>query len=112
MCRFPDGTKVASGFFESKAVGCDEWGVSADAEGDSVKSVSFSPDGTKVASGTEDWRGEAVGCDEWDCLQTLEGHLFCDQCVVSPDGTKLASGSVDTQSICGKTLECRSAAEE
>ena len=29
-----------------------------------VESVSFSPDGTKVASGSRQ-DGEAVGCDEW-----------------------------------------------
>ena len=39
----------------NKTVGCDEWGVFADAGGHSrpVTSVAFSPDGTKVAS--ESW---------------------------------------------------------
>ena len=40
---------------DGEAVGCDERGVSADAGGgmeDFVWSVSFSPDGTKVASGS------------------------------------------------------------
>ena len=57
----PDGTKVASGSLQTggdgEAVGCDEWGVSADAGGAfliCVNSVSFSPDGTKVASGSTD----------------------------------------------------------
>ena len=36
-------------------------------------SVSFSPDRTKVASGSMTVR-EAVGCDSGECLQTLEGH--------------------------------------
>ena len=55
----------------------DLWTVSADAEGHSdwVISVSFSPDGTKLASGCPDT------VKVWDvmsgqCLQTLEGHSY------------------------------------
>ena len=32
---------------------------------DWARSVSFSPDGTKVASGSYDHTVKAVGCDEW-----------------------------------------------
>ena len=62
---------------------------------DSVYSVSFSPDGTKVASGS--YREVKL----WDvtsgeCLQTLEGHSGWVRSVsFSPDGTKIASGSRD-----------------
>ena len=53
----PDGTKIVSGGRRRRgeAVGCCEWGVSADAGGhsDYVSSnpVSFFSDGTKIASG-------------------------------------------------------------
>ena len=62
---------------------------------DSVYSVSFSPDGTKVASGS--YREVKL----WDvtsgeCLQTLEGHSDLVRSVsFSPDGTKVASVSWD-----------------
>ena len=62
---------------------------------DFVYSVSFSPDGTKVASGS--YREVKL----WDvtsgeCLQTLEGHSYLVWSVsFSPDGTKVASGSYD-----------------
>ena len=58
-----------------------------------MKSVSFSPDGTKVASGS--YREVKL----WDvtsgeCLQTLEGHShYVNSVSFSPDGTKVASGS-------------------
>ena len=62
-----------------------------------VWSVSFSPDGTKVASGSYD---ETVKL--WDvtsgekCLQTLEGHSwYVNSVSFSTDGTKVASGSTD-----------------
>ena len=62
----------------------------------SVNSVSFSPDGTKVASGS--FREVKL----WDvasgeCLQTLEGHSYysVNSVSFSPDRTKVASGSYD-----------------
>ena len=48
-----------------------------------VNSVSFSPDGTKVASGSSDKTVKLWDVTSGECLQTLEGHSDgCDQCVV------------------------------
>ena len=67
-----------------------------------VRSVSFSPDGTKVASGSDDetvklWDVDPRSKESGKCLQTLEGHSdYSVMCVsFSPDGTKVASGSAD-----------------
>ena len=48
----------------------------------SVNSVSFSPDGTKVASGSDDKTVKLWDVTSGECLQTLEGHSDCEQCVV------------------------------
>ena len=62
-------------------------------EGQHVHSVLFSPDGTKVASGSE--TGQKLWDDEWGVSQTLEGHSSDVKSVsFSPDGTKVASGSM------------------
>ena len=79
-------------------MGCDEWGVSADAGGAfcGMNSVSFSPDGTKIASASNDKTVKLWDVTSWECLQTLEGHSDRVESVsFSPDGTKVASGSWD-----------------
>ena len=59
-----------------------------------VFSVSFSPDGTKVASGSDDKTVKLWDVTSGECLQTLEGHSSTVTSVsFSPDGTKVASGS-------------------
>ena len=61
-----------------------------------VWSVSFSPDGTKVASGSRDNTVKLWDVTSGECLQTLEGHSSNVNSVsFSPDGTMVASGSSD-----------------
>ena len=79
-----------------------------------VNSVSFSPDGTKVASGSNDNTVKLWDVTSGECLQTLEGHShYVNGVSFSPDGTKVASGSWDkavklwdvTSGQCLQTLE-------
>jgi WD40 repeat protein len=58
--------------------------------------VAFSPDGTQLASGSEDKRIKLWQVSSGNCLNTLEGHQNLVRSVAfSPDGTLLASGSDD-----------------
>ena len=79
-----------------------------------VRSVSFSPDGTKVASGSLDETVKLWHATSGECLRTLEGHSSYVMSVsFSLDGTKVASGSWDktvklwdvTSGECLQTLE-------
>ena len=77
----------------------------------SARSVSFSPDGTKVASGFEDNTVKLWDVTSGECLQTLEGHS--DEVMSVSFSTKVASGSGDrtvklwdvTSGECLQTLE-------
>ncbi|MGE4168377.1 MAG: hypothetical protein AB7E68_02420, partial [Candidatus Babeliales bacterium] len=63
---------------------------------DSVFSVAWSPDGTKLASGSWDKTIKIWNAQTGTELQTLTGHTgFVHSVAWSPDGTKLASGSYD-----------------
>ena len=63
---------------------------------EAVNSVSFSPDGTKVASGSNDDAVKLWDVTTGECLQTLEGHVEeVNSVSFSPDGRKVASGSND-----------------
>ena len=61
-----------------------------------VWSASFSPDSSKIASGSDDKTVKLWDVTSGECLQTLKGHSDIVWSVsFSPDGTKVASGSDD-----------------
>lgn len=105
----PDGTKLVSCIRESVKI----WDAISGSELNSLKGnidtvhcVSFSPDGSKVISGSGSWGG--LGREEgrdavrmWDVftgseIQVLLGHENKVHAVsFSPDGTEIVSGSTD-----------------
>ena len=67
-------------------------------------SVSFSPDGTKVASGSKDTTVKLWDVTSGECLQTLEGHsLDVTSVSFSPDGTR---GCVGVLGQYGEAVGC------
>ena len=62
-----------------------------------VNSVAYSPDGTKIISGSSDKTVKIWNANTGECLQTLEGHTEWVRSVAySPDGTRIVSGSGDS----------------
>ncbi|MBL4634102.1 MAG: hypothetical protein JKY56_09525, partial [Kofleriaceae bacterium] len=58
--------------------------------------VSFSPDGTMLATGGDGHKIQIWSTSDWTRLRTLDGHDGTVRCLVfSPDGTKLVSGGND-----------------
>ncbi|MEE1226930.1 MAG: hypothetical protein UHM08_07510 [Bacteroidales bacterium] len=63
---------------------------------DFVHSVAYSPDGTRIISGSRYGTIKIWEANTGECLNTLEGHLDEVRYVAfSPDGTKIISGSDD-----------------
>ena len=63
----------------------------------SVVSVAFSPDGSKIASGSFDYTIKIWDVKTGKCLRTLTGHdYFVKSVCFSPDGKFLLSGSWDS----------------
>ncbi|MEE1323966.1 MAG: PEGA domain-containing protein, partial [Bacteroidales bacterium] len=64
---------------------------------DLVYSVAYSPDGTKIISGSRDDNIKIWDANTGQCLKTLEGHAWSSvqSVAYSPDGTKIISGSAD-----------------
>ena len=61
-----------------------------------VYSVRFSPDGTRIASGSRDQTIRLWDASTGEQLDTLKGHTFDVTSVsFSPDGKRIASGSRD-----------------
>ena len=61
-----------------------------------VSSVAYSPDGTKIVSGSTDNTIKIWDTNTGECLQTLMGHSKSVYAVAySPDGRKIISGSYD-----------------
>ena len=64
---------------------------------ESVNSVAYSPDGTKIISGSGDKTIKIWDANTGECLNTLEEHSKeVDSVAYSSDGTKIISGSDDT----------------
>ncbi|MBQ2387231.1 MAG: hypothetical protein II300_08135, partial [Bacteroidales bacterium] len=63
---------------------------------DFVNSVAYSPDGTKIISGSDDGTIKIWDANTGKYLKTLEGHSdWVNSVAYSPDGTKIISGSDD-----------------
>ena len=63
---------------------------------EAVWSVAYSPDSTKIISGSGDETIKIWDANTGECLKTLEGHLdYVYSVTFGPDGTKIISCSYD-----------------
>ena len=77
----------------------DEWNAciqTLEGHSSGVNSMVFSPDESRVASGSLDNTVRVWDVQTGQCEHTLEGHLGeISSVVFSPDGSRVASGSSD-----------------
>ncbi|MEE1323143.1 MAG: hypothetical protein UHE91_04910, partial [Bacteroidales bacterium] len=58
--------------------------------------VAYTPDGTKIISGSADKTVKIWDANTGECLKTLEGHSkYVYSVAFSPDGKHIVSGSYD-----------------
>ena len=63
---------------------------------DSVQSIDFSPDGTRILTGNEDAIARLWDVKTGDLLQAFRGHGSAVECVAfAPDGRRILTGSAD-----------------
>ncbi len=97
----PGGTRLATANYEAKTVTL--WEVATGRElltlsghTGGVNQVVFSPDGTRIATASEDKTARVWDAATGQELFTLSGHTDIVSCVAfSPDGTRLVTGSWD-----------------
>ncbi|KAF4545350.1 Heterokaryon incompatibility protein [Lasiodiplodia theobromae] len=103
LCFSLDGTKLVAAsslavwLWEAQPDDFDEWAFKlAFREDDSVRSVAFSPDGTKLATGADGGKIRVSDMATCKLLRTFEGHeSSVDAVAFSRDGKLLASGASD-----------------
>ena len=72
------------------------WNYALEGHSNSVRSVAFSPDGRRLATGSSDNTAKIWDLDSGKAVLTLEGHSSSVSSVAfSPDGRRLATGSED-----------------
>ncbi|HOE12603.1 MAG TPA: hypothetical protein PLQ35_17085, partial [bacterium] len=61
-----------------------------------VRSVAFSPDGTKVLTGSDDYTAKLWDAGTGAVIRTFSGHTdYVNSVAFSPDGTKVLTGIDD-----------------
>ncbi|TEU17946.1 MAG: hypothetical protein E3J21_07060 [Anaerolineales bacterium] len=90
----PPGKSPSSGVW--LPTNCKSCVLTCEGHTDWVRSVTFSPDGSLLASGSADQTVRLWDVSTGQCLKTLQGHTYLVWSVAfSPDGCTLASGSQD-----------------
>lgn len=92
-----DGTWLATGDSKVTIWDTSDWSVAQTLSGhtDTVNSIAFTPDGSRLASGDDDGMIKIWNTSDWTEVQTLSGHSRVWSLSFSPNGTMLASGGTD-----------------